>query len=295
MSCTSNGSGCVFTSIRGWFHSFRFWLCEASPLLCRLAAATACAWAFFAIGRCLRAVQSRGKKSDVRPQQPVLPVKPNPVVDPISEPWSKKPEGVAGRRAGEEEDQEASRRSSYDSAIQQGSELEPNEKGISGEQHEAEYEQSKQPPYNPDAESLFPTSTVPATSTIPPESTATATAGSAIRRRQFRVKQQSYMEAISHGMIATPAPEPPIPEEDTPTTPQATPTRADHPSGPEEPKAGQDGVSRQNRTSPRKQESYMEAIKQGIGRQDRIEDNIPPPKLPPLDPVKEAGNLETEI
>ena len=237
-----------------------------------------------------------GRRSDARPRQPLLPDKPNPVVDPIPEPWpkSREPEGES-HSAEEEEEREASRKSSYDNAIQQGSELEPNEKTVLEQQLEAHHdnpEQSEQPPHDPDATPLLPTSTGPPVSTVP---TATATAGSAVRRRQFQVKQQSYMEAISHGMIATPAPEPSIPEEDTPTKPQATPTSADHPSVSEERNSGQVEVSRRYRTSPQKQASYMEAIKQGVGRQDRVEDDIPPRKPPPLDPVEEVGRLETEI
>lgn len=108
-----------------------------------------------------------------------------------------------------------------------------------------------------------------------------------MRRRQFRVKQQSYMEAISHGIDS----EPPVPqltsvlEEDTS---YATPTTVDT----------QDtvtGASKRGRTTPKKQESYMEAIQHGLHRQNRSEEDTPPSDNPNLSPAKKLSGLETEI
>ena len=108
-----------------------------------------------------------------------------------------------------------------------------------------------------------------------------------VRRRQFRTKQKSYTEAISHGIdTEPPAPQfSTVPEGDTS---YGTPITADT----------QDTVaeaSKRGRTTPRKQESYMEAIQYGLHRQDRREEDTPLFEEPNLSPVKKLSGLETEI
>ena len=124
------------------------------------------------------------------------------------------------------------------------------------------------------------------TTEVTPSSTG-PTSAYTVRRRQFRTKQKSYTEAISHGIdTEPPAPQfSTVPEGDTS---YATPITAD----------AQDTVaeaSKQGRTTPRKQESYMEAIQYGLHRQDRREEDTPLFEEPNLSPVKKLSGLETEI
>ena len=133
---------------------------------------------------------------------------------------------------------------------------------------------------------LLPHHNSDTTTEITPSSTV-PTSGYAVRRRQFRTKQKSYTEAISHGIdTEPPAPQfSSVPEGDTS---YATPITADT----------QDTVveaSKRGRTTPRKQESYMEAIQYGLHRQDRREEDTPLFEEPNLSPVKKLSGLETEI